>query len=1099
MVKKLFIFILCLSSFCLPSFAQGWQGIDAKNVKVETKNFDGNLGSTDNTVQKIADAVDELTVGAVTLDDTADIILDIFANDISLDTQTANTVFAGPATGDETHPTFRALVDADIPNDITITEVDGSTTNEINTITLPDANVTAGLGITFAQSGAIAITESAPDTVTFTVTEVDPTVDTSAEILAIIGNDAIKDTHIDWGSGAGQVDYSDITSGSISTPGTLGAGETTLATVIGEQGAFGVASPSATYKFHFQNNLIADFSRLVLYEALTTATSGTSSPLTFKLTSSGDMADNFGPGFLYAIQDSAGVENFIGRTACVRNGADNTGKFIVTVADAGTLREEFTIGPLGITIGAAEAGIDYKITFDGETNDGVLTWMEDEDYFYSADKWLFQDKIAFTQTDGNEYIDSLNDGYVDIGATTGIRLNSNQLTVGNTSASSSELYIKTDQLNFGSYYPEISSSLGYTVLKGGVISKDVAGVAEPAFLYFSSADETRQSYIYQGVTGAQGTNGVLHYYSNNALHDFNGSIQLPTTFSFTIGTTQWNSGDSIDGTKVANADLGDIGVSSGVWSVEDDSHNHVISNIDSFTSAALFGQINNETGSITGTPLAVFNQNPTLAGAIFTGILSDNDDMVFEIDANNDGSNKYSFTDGASGEIASLTEAGLLTVTGGLTISTTKHLLFGVVQWDNGSDKIDGEQIANDTIDDDSIDFSDVTGADLTLTDATTITASGKITANANLDVANGATSSGVLTIFEDSTDGTNYASFQVPALAGNTVYTLPPDDGDAGEQLQTNGSGVLTWEAAGGGGGSGTMTTVKEATSQVGGADIVSLDFGAGFDLTEDPDTEINITLDLTEITVDANTGDSATAFFDAGTIEHERGGLEADVSAYAGLVHITGGTTSAKIIGIAQNNIMQVSAADAANGEYAKFTATGLESKATAEVLSDIGAQATVTEGSLADSTIVSADIKNGTIVVADTAITAGRSLTWSTDDLVADAELYTDTKCIYIENPTADDDLKSIWRPKGLAATITSIWAESDQTVTFMLQVDDGTPADCDSADLAPAAGVAEDTSLNGDTTLADGDRLDLAVTSVANTPTWCSICWTYTKDD
>jgi len=44
----------------------------------------------------------------------------------------------------------------------------------------------------------------------------------------------------------------------------------------------------------------------------------------------------------------------------------------------------------------------------------------------------------------------------------------------------------------------------------------------------------------------------------------------------------------------------------------------------------------------------------------------------------------------------------------------------------------------------------------------------------------------------------------------------------------------------------------------------------------------------------VDAATGDSATAFFDAGTIEHERGGLEADVNAYSGLVGITGGATT-------------------------------------------------------------------------------------------------------------------------------------------------------------------------------------------------------------
>jgi len=83
---------------------------------------------------------------------------------------------------------------------------------------------------------------------------------------------------------------------------------------------------------------------------------------------------------------------------------------------------------------------------------------------------------------------------------------------------------------------------------------------------------------------------------------------------------------------------------------------------------------------------------------------------------------------------------------------------------------------------------------------ATLITAAGKVVANASLDVKNGATSSGVIAIYEDSTDGTNFASFQSPALAGNTVYTLPTTDGGAGEFLQSNGSGVLTWAAGGGG-----------------------------------------------------------------------------------------------------------------------------------------------------------------------------------------------------------------------------------------------------------------------------------------------------------
>lgn len=131
----------------------------------------------------------------------------------------------------------------------------------------------------------------------------------------------------------------------------------------------------------------------------------------------------------------------------------------------------------------------------------------------------------------------------------------------------------------------------------------------------------------------------------------------------------------------------------------------------------------------------------------------------------------------------------LLTVGGSLTVGTGKNIKLGSTQWNSG-DSIDGENIATDTIDDDSIDFADVTGADLTLTDA------GNIVANASLSVKNGSTTAGVLSIFEDSDDGTNKATFTVPALSSDTAYTLPADDGDAGEQLQTNGSGTLSWEA---------------------------------------------------------------------------------------------------------------------------------------------------------------------------------------------------------------------------------------------------------------------------------------------------------------
>ena len=38
-----------------------------------------------------------------------------------------------------------------------------------------------------------------------------------------------------------------------------------------------------------------------------------------------------------------------------------------------------------ITIGDATAGTDITVTFDGESSDGVLTWMEDEDLFKFSD------------------------------------------------------------------------------------------------------------------------------------------------------------------------------------------------------------------------------------------------------------------------------------------------------------------------------------------------------------------------------------------------------------------------------------------------------------------------------------------------------------------------------------------------------------------------------------------------------------------------------------------------------------------------------------------------------------------------------------------
>lgn len=47
-----------------------------------------------------------------------------------------------------------------------------------------------------------------------------------------------------------------------------------------------------------------------------------------------------------------------------------------------TTANAITVG--NTTIGAGAAGVDYALTFDGEDNDGVITWKEDEDQFDMA-------------------------------------------------------------------------------------------------------------------------------------------------------------------------------------------------------------------------------------------------------------------------------------------------------------------------------------------------------------------------------------------------------------------------------------------------------------------------------------------------------------------------------------------------------------------------------------------------------------------------------------------------------------------------------------------------------------------------------------------
>lgn len=262
----------------------------------------------------------------------------------------------------------------------------------------------------------------------------------------------------------------------------------------------------------------------------------------------------------------------------------------------------------------------------------------------------------------------------------------------------------------------------------------------------------------------------------NDLMTWANSLTLTTGNNFTIGTTQWNSGDSIDGTKVADADLGDITVATGAWAVEDNSHAHTSTSIS------------------------------------------------------------------------------------GLDVSADTNLTAG----------------DNLTLTDDDLDL------DAAISLATSVTS--PIFSSNNADPAD----AGIIRL--GSTEG---IAWEVDPTGVDATLTL-----DASEILQCTNCTIDGGDLA-----SGTVTAVQLGTDSVSADELnatgVEAELEAVLDLESlqgavtDGQVPNTITIDLATTATTATAGDSATAFFSAGTIEHERGGLEADISAYDGLVGITGGAT--------------------------------------------------------------------------------------------------------------------------------------------------------------------------------------------------------------
>src|SRR3990172_2881264 len=173
------------------------------------------------------------------------------------------------------------------------------------------------------------------------------------------------------------------------------------------------------------------------------------------------------------------------------------------------------------------------------------------------------------------------------------------------------------------------------------------------------------------IGGATPSTGAFSTISASGLVSANAGLTVATGQNVTVGTTQWNSGDEIDGTKIKDADYGDIGVSAaGVWSVEDDSHAHGSTTITlASTNLSDTANIayNNTAENISGTWEIQDNININFGNDADWGVLYDES-----------GTDTLTFTTSKTGALAATDPMFLIKVNSGAGTLTADQIIFEI-------------------------------------------------------------------------------------------------------------------------------------------------------------------------------------------------------------------------------------------------------------------------------------------------------------------------------------------------------------------------------------------------------------------------------------
>lgn len=398
----------------------------------------------------------------------------------------------------------------------------------------------------------------------------------------------------------------------------------------------------------------------------------------------------------------------------------------------------------------------------------------------------------------------------------------------------------------------------------------------------------------------------------------------------------------------------------------------------------------------------------------------------------------------------------------------------------------------------------------------------------------NGATSAGTLRILEDTDDGANYTQFSVPALGADVNYTLPPNDGDSGQLLRTDGAGVLTWVTPGAGGG-----TTWDAIGDAAGNGSV------GFGDTEQIIVSSQTSGDISTLTLDINQVDDAAATDDLIAFSIDATSESGDAGDTFTLLRLlyengtantildrallidnaeTTASTMTDAILITSSGVndgivdaIDVSASNITNALNigANNIITGAATIASTELDRLDGKDAALID--LNDSPVItgawdgggatSFEIPNGanpTVSVAGQISIDSEGTTESAVRFFADAEYVLParfSKAFVIFAPSANDDIP-LWRvPYGITIRAIHVLVVGGTNVIGGLDEADGNGASSAAidADITGSAGTnANDDGSLSNGTLDAGDYLMWHTTSVSGSVTNVTITFEYTVD-